>query len=377
MLRKINPFIPLILIVVISFFSILQITSFTNNEPLQTTKEEIINGKILSIIAEEETTFDNREYLSQTLQVELTNGTVKNHIATIETSLTPKYQDAKYQKGDKVLVGYMNGGENNKAFYIISYARTTPLIVLVALFIVLSFIVARRKSLYALAGMGVSLLILIAFVLPSLINGSNPLLTSIIGLTVMTPALYFISNGVNLKSTIAVASTIITLSITAFFAIIFVNAMNLSGITFEEVETLLYIHDGNFDMQGILLAGILLGALGVVDDVTITQSSVTEQLYNTNKKLSRKELIGTSMSVGRDHISSIINTLILVYVGSSLATLLLFTEFPRPLLVLINSEIVLIPIVVALIGSIGLILSIPITTVLSAVIFTRNSHKAK
>ncbi len=322
------------------------------------------------------TNFDNREYLSQDLQVEITSGSIKNRIVTVETSYTPKFSNTKYKQGDRLLIGYINGGANNENFYVISYNRSTPLLLLITIFLVISVLVAKKKSIYSLLGMSMSILILTLFILPAIVNGSNPLVVSILGMLVMVPILFYVSHGVNKKTTSAVLGTAITLTLTALLAVIFVKLMRLTGLTNGEVETLLYLKEGNFDMQGVLLAGILMGALGVIDDVSMTQASVVEEFHRHEKTLSRKEIFHKAMNVGRDHIASVINTLILVYVGGSLTTLLLFTEFPRPIKVLMNSEVVLIPIVIALIGSIGLILAIPSTTLL-AIMMTKRPKRHK
>ncbi len=370
--RRVLPLLLVILVVTVSF---LHISSLTTEKGTNNTDEKILHGTIVKVLEEKKMIFDNREYLSQKLQVAITSGVVKDRIITVDTSLTPKFNKTKYQKDEKILLGYMDGGIDNESYYVISYERTTPLIVLFVIFIALSLIIARKRSFYSLLGMALSLLILIIFVLPAIVNGANPFITSLTGMIVMIPILYYVSHGVNKKTTSAVIGTALTLTITALLSVLFVNTMHLTGITFSEVETLLYLKEGNFDMKGVLLAGILMGALGVIDDVAITQASVVEELYSTDKKMTLRELIGKAMNVGKDHIGSVINTLILVYVGSSLTTLLLFTEFPRPLLVLLNSEVVVIPIVVAIIGSIGLILAIPITTILAAVITTKQVPK--
>jgi uncharacterized membrane protein len=333
-------------------------------------EEVTFSATIINIEKEEKSQFDNREYLTQFLKIKINSGEFKNREVVVNTELQPQYKETLYKVSDTVLLGYLNTGVGTENFYIIGYSRTTPLFVLGILFIGTTLLVARKKGLYSLIGMGVSITLLVLFILPAIAQGANPLITSLIGAGSLIPILFYVSHGINKKTTSAVIGTAITFCITAVLAYVVVNWANLYGI-FEEVETLLYIHDGNFDAQGILLAGVLLGILGVIDDVSITQASIVEELHRANKKITRTELISKAMNVGRDHIGSVVNTLILVYVGGALTTLLLFTQFPRPFEVLINSEIVAIPIVISLIGSLGLMMAVPITTVIASWIVQR------
>jgi uncharacterized membrane protein len=346
---------------IISFLRIQELKALhhDNNE------EVTFTATVISIEKEDKSQFDNREYLTQFLKIKIDTGEFKNREVVVNTELQPQYKETLYKVSDTVLIGYLDTGVGTENFYIIGYSRTTPLFALVILFIGAALLVARKKGLYSLIGMGMSITLLVLFILPAIAQGANPLITSLIGAGSLIPILFYVSHGINKKTTSAVIGTAITFCITAVIAYVVVNWANLYGI-FEEVETLLYIHDGNFDAQGILLAGVLLGILGVIDDVSITQASIVEELTNTNKKISRRELIAKAMNVGRDHIGSVINTLILVYVGSALSQMLLFSQFPRSFEVWINSEAVAIPIVVSLVGSLGLILAVPITTIIAA-----------
>lgn len=367
LLKKIIIPVGIFIFLILSFQKFQQLSTIESSDH----KEQILKATIIKVEKEEKTQLDNREYTTQFLKISVDSGALKGTEVIIETAPQPKYQNTTYSVSEKVLVGYLDTGVGDGEYYIIGYSRTAPLVLLFLLFIAATVFIARKKGIASLLGMAVSMTLLILFILPAIAQGRSPLLTSVIGAGSLIPILFYISHGINRKTTAAVIGTAVTFCITALLALIFVNWAHLTGISFEEVETLLYIHDGNFDLQGILLAGILLGVLGVIDDVAITQASLVEELFSTNKKLSKNELIQRAMNVGRDHIGSVVNTLILVYVGGALTTLLLFTQFPRPFEVLINSEIVAIPIIVALIGSIGLIVAVPITTFISAWIVTK------
>jgi uncharacterized membrane protein len=156
-------------------------------------------------------------------------------------------------------------------------------------------------------------------------------------------------------------------------ATLFVNLSQLTGFTSEEAGFLQAYKPGLINMKGLLLSGIIIGVLGVLDDITISQSAIVEQLKKANQKLKPIELYQKAMSVGRDHIASMINTLILVYTGAALPLLLLFIDNPHPFSQVINYEIIADEVVRTLVGSIGLILAVPITTLL-AVWFVSKNH---
>jgi uncharacterized membrane protein len=359
----------------IIIFGIISFNKAQNQFPESKTTlegEEILNAKITKVIKEEEMMFDNREYLIQDLEVLVTSGSVKNRQVQVKTSLTPKFKDIKFKKGEDILIGYVTIGRNTESFYLIDYSRTKPLFIVFALFIFLSIIVGGSRGFYSLLGMAISLVILVVYILPLIINGANPFYALSLGVVLMIPTLFYISHGFNNKTTVAVVGTMVSLIITVVLAKVLTDAAHLTGIIFPEIETLLYSKNGEIDLKGILLAGIMMGSLGVIDDVSMTQASIVNELHNADPKKELKELFKNAMNVGRDHIGSVVNTLILVYVGGSLSTLLLFTQFPRPLNVLLNNEVIALQLAISLVGSIGLIIAIPITTFFAAWIITKH-----
>jgi len=165
---------------------------------------------------------------------------------------------------------------------------------------------------------------------------------------------------------VAIAGTIVALVITGILAGIFVEAARLTGFASEEAGFLQVAKQGTVNIKGLLLAGIIIGVLGVLDDVTVSQSAIVLKLKEANSQLKPRELYNKAMDVGRDHISSMVNTLILVYTGAALPLLLLFINNPHPFTEIINYEIIADEIVRTLVGSIGLILAVPITTLFAA-----------
>lgn len=267
---------------------------------------------------------------------------------------------------DAFTVATANGSEKTVySFY--EFKRERPLLALLVVFIVVAVAVGRIKGLRALIALAVSLAVLGAFILPAIAEGQSPLLVALVGSSVvMFLALYF-SHGINVRTTSAVIGTIASLAITGALATISVSAARFTGLAGEETSYLRATSAG-IDLRGILLAGIIIGALGVLDDVTITQSSAVWELHQANPSLGFAGVYNAALRIGRDHIASAVNTLVLAYAGASLPLLLLFTQVGTPFGELFNGEPVATEVVRMLAGSIGLMASVPITTALTALV---------
>ncbi len=271
-----------------------------------------------------------------------------------------------YAVGDKVVLSQYQDG-----FYITDYVRRPALILLLIIFAGVILIVNRRKGFYSLLSMGFSFLVLFKLVLPLLLTGMNPVFAALLGSVFMLPAIFYLSHGFNRKTSIAMAGTLITLVITGLLATVFTEIGHLSGLATEEAGFLKVGVGENINFQGLLLAGMMISILGVLDDVTITQTSVVEQLKASKKNIVFKELYSRSMAVGRDHIASVVNTLVLVYTGASLPLLLLFVDASQGISQTLNLEFMAEEIVRTLVGSIGLVLAVPITTLLASFVYNK------
>ena len=261
-------------------------------------------------------------------------------------------------------------------YYFADFARGTPLVVLASLFVVAVIAMSRLKGATALLGLGVSILVLINFVLPAILEGSNPLAVAIVGsATIMFLALY-LSHGVNARTTAALLGTLVSLALTGLLAVVFVEAAHFTGLSSEEA-TFLQLSAGQINLRGLLLGGIIIGALGVLDDVTVTQSSAVWELRAANETMTTKDLYRSALNVGRDHIASTVNTLVLAYAGASLPLMILLSSSPQPLSTVLTSEVIATEIVRTLVGSIGLVASVPVTTALAAGIAGSHTRRAE
>ncbi|MDQ7020883.1 MAG: YibE/F family protein [Candidatus Dojkabacteria bacterium] len=213
--------------------------------------------------------------------------------------------------------------------------------------------------------------------MPEILDGKNPVIVVILASLLIIPVNYYIAHGFNYKSTYAVVSTLITLIITGFLSTFFVSFSKLSGFASDEARDLVNQTFGGVNIQNILLASIIIGLLGILDDITISQASIAEQLKLTNKKIEFKELYFRTLEVGKDHIASLVNTLILVYTSASLPLLLLVYKNYDGFINTINDEMLAEEIVQMLLASISLILAVPISTFISCYFIDRKDWYSK
>jgi uncharacterized membrane protein len=333
--------------------------------------EETLEGIIVEVLEEKEVGVGDERHLYQRLKVSITKGSLKDQSIVVKNGEFEFANIPDYKKGDKLVISYTKDFEGNDLFYIADYVRRSALLGLFIIFIILAVLVGKVWGITSILGMGFSFLVIFKFILPQIINGANPVLIAIIGSVFIIPVTFYLSHGFNNKTHIAIAGTIVALIITGVLAVIFVEVSNLTGFASEEAGFLQFEKQGLINMKGLLLAGIIVGTLGILDDVTVSQSAIVFQLKEANKQLKFSRLYNQAMKVGHDHISSMVNTLVLVYTGAAMPLLLLFVNNPRPFSELINYEIIADEIVRTLVGSIGLVLAVPITTFLAAYYFSK------
>ena len=223
----------------------------------------------------------------------------------------------------------------------------------------------------SLAGLVVSFFVIFKFMLPQILLGQNPVTAAVVSSMFIVPITFYASHGINKKTTAAVLGTVIALVLTGALAAFFIEFGKITGFASEEAMFLQNIRQGTINLKGLVLAGIIIGTLGVLDDITISQSAIVAQLKKASSSIRFKELYFRSMDVGVDHIASMINTLILVYAGAAMPLLLLFVNNPQPFTEVINYEIFAEEAVRTFVSSIGLMSAVPITTLIAALFYRR------
>ena len=321
-----------------------------------------------------------REVVLQVLRLRGREGEWKDKEFTYDaTALNAEVMGQNvYQAGDKVLALRNVNAEGEEVFYVTDYVRAGRLYFLIFLFLAAVLVVGRWQGMKAFIGLAATFVILMKFIIPKILAGSNPLLISIIGSLFILMITLYLVHGFNSKTTIAISGTLISLLVTGLLSILFTNLTRLTGFADEETAYLMNIGQSVLNMKGILLAGMIIGALGVLDDITVSQASIAEQIYKANPELSQYEIYKRAMKVGIDHVSSIVNTLVLAYAGASLPLMLLFgVSGPDSLPVgqVINNEVIATEIVRTVVGSVGLVVAVPITTFIAAYFYKKRIVK--
>ncbi len=250
--------------------------------------------------------------------------------------------------------------------------RKPALFWLAVIFAVSVVLLGRLRGLMALAGLGASLVILLAFILPAIIDGRSPVLVAVFGCAAIAYLALYLAHGFSPMTTVALLGTLAALVLTLVLGVVFVEFAVFSGLSSEDTF-FLQVGGSQIDFQGLILAGLLIGALGAIDDMTVTQASSVWELHAANPRLGRFGLYRSAMEIGRDHVASTVNTLVLAYAGASLPLLLLFVLSSQTLGTVANNEIIAVEIVRTLVGSIGLVAAVPITTWLAALIAPHES----
>ena len=288
---------------------------------------------------------------------------------TIETS-----QARQIAVGDKIFVGRSLNDPNENRYFFIDYQRGFPLLALGLLFAVVVVALSRWRGLAALIGLGISLFVLLAFVLPAILEGKSPIAVAAVGSSAIMFAALYMAHGINVRTTTAVLGTLASLLLTCLLAAYFLDIVSFTGFGSEEA-VFLQVSAAQVNLQGLIFAGVIIGTLGVLDDVTVTQASAVWELHYANPRYSTRQLYSSALRIGRDHIASTVNTLVLAYAGASLPLLILFTLADTPLTQTLTSEVVAQEVVRTLVGSIGLVASVPITTGLAAMVVSRDEIK--
>jgi uncharacterized membrane protein len=256
-------------------------------------------------------------------------------------------------------------GTTTYAFY--DFERGWPVVALAIAFAVVIVAVARWRGLLALVGIVVAFLILVVFLLPALRDGAPAIPVALVASAAILYAVIYLAHGVNLRTSAALLGTLSALLLAALLSWAAIDLTHLTGLS-DEQNSQVSVYLGNVSISGLLLAGFIIGSLGVLNDVTVTQASTVFELAHVGAETSRRGIFLSAIRVGRDHIASTVYTLVLAYAGSSLPLLLLFSVADRSLSDVLMSESVAIELVRSAVGGIALALSVPLTTAIAAVL---------
>ena len=276
-------------------------------------------------------------------------------------------------EGDKIMVSISKTPENVVNAYFVDFVRSTPILWLTIIFAVAIMLISRWKGFRALLSMAFSLYIIIGYIIPHILVGEDPLRVSIIGSIILLGVTLYLTYGWNLKTHSSVLSMILVLLLTGALSALFVVFAKLNGTGDENVMFLMQLMETPINLRGLLLGGMIIGALGVLDDLVTTQSSAVFELHHANPNFGFRALYNSAMRIGQDHVAATVNTLVLAYAGASLPMLLLFSLARGDYGYLINFSFIAEEIIRTLVGSLGLIAAVPLTTAI-AILFSQRAE---
>lgn len=267
------------------------------------------------------------------------------------------------------------GSQGSPAYIFVDFVRTLPIVLLAALYAVVVIAVARWRGLRALIGLVGAYFVLVSFLLPGLVEGKPPLLLALVGSTVIMIGVLYFAHGFSARTSTALLGTIFGLAITALLAAWATDAANLAGVGSHDAATLVNT-SSNISISGVILCGLIISGLGVLNDVTITQSSAVWELYELAPASSARKLFTSAMRIGRDHIASTVYTIAFAYAGAALPILIIVMLYDRPLMDTLTSAELSEEVIRTLVGSIGLVLAIPVTTLIAVLVVKATGIKA-
>lgn len=285
-------------------------------------------------------------------------------VALPEINLRFDYSIPDLAVGDRVILGYE---DSTNTYFYADQDRRTSLVWLAGLFALVVIALGRFRGVLALLAMAATLAVLVAFVAPSVLDGNDPLLVAVVAASAIAFISLYLTHGFTPTTTVALAGTLAALGLTLGLSWMFFEFASFTGLATEEALILPFISE-NLDVSALLLGGAVIGALGALDDVTVTQVATVAELRRHSPHLPTTELVASGIRVGRDHIASTVNTLLLAYAGASMPLILLFAVSDQPLAMVANSELIAVEIVRTLCGSIGLVAAVPVTTAMAAAV---------
>ncbi|MGW0967844.1 YibE/F family protein [Streptomyces sp. NPDC002516] len=283
------------------------------------------------------------------------------------TEIVQPDQSRQLHQSEKVVVAYEPSAPKDLQYSVTDANRKLPLTLLSVIFALVVVVIGRMRGVMALVALAISFMILNFFILPAILQGSNPLLVAVVGSSAIMLIALYMCHGLSARTSVAVVGTLLSLVLIGLLGSVFIDWAVLTGNT-DDSTGLIHGLYPSIDMSGLLLAGVIIGSLGVLDDVTVTQTSAVWELHEANPTMGWRGLYRAGIRIGRDHIASVVNTLVLAYAGAALPLLLLFSIAQSSVGTVANSELVAEEIVRTLVGSIGLVAAVPVTTALAALV---------
>lgn len=327
---------------------------------------DTVRAEVLLIIEEGEVDLGGTPQTYQIARVNILEGEYAGIPMEIDYGRRQvRSDDYLMSPGDEVMVSISKTPENVVNAYFVDFVRISPILWLTFIFAIAIIFISRWKGLRALLSMAFSLFIIVSYIIPQILIGKDPLQVSIIGSIILLAVTLYLTYGWTLKTHAAVISMVLVLLLTGALSGLFVVFAKLNGTGDENVMFLMQLMETPINLRGLLLGGMIIGALGVLDDLVTTQASAVFELHHANPSLGFSGLYNSAMRIGQDHVAATVNTLVLAYAGASLPMLLMFSLGRGDYGYLVNFSFIAEEIVRTLVGSLGLIAAVPLTTTIA------------
>jgi uncharacterized membrane protein len=349
--------------------------------PQAASLEETVQARVVNVIDEETSEDENGlTIVNQRLKLDiLTRGPYEGEEITITyNGMGPTVRAVRFREGNRAMVMISEGPEGDRFYQVADHVRLLPLVLIAGTFVILILVIGRWQGLRALIGLTLSGLLIGGFMLPQILAHRDAVWISLTGTGLLLGITLYLIQGWNTTAHVSLMSLLVSLGITGLLSVIWTRLAFLTGFGSEETMFLQAAGIG-VEMRGLLLAGIIIGAAGVLDDVVLAQAVTVFELASaaeptTNeRKLSRREIFRSGMKIGVTHLASMVNTLVLAYASTALPLLILFFLFPEPWYLTINRELIAEEIIHTLVGSTGLLIAVPLTTLIAVWVAPRGA----
>jgi uncharacterized membrane protein len=327
---------------------------------------DTVRAQVTQILEEGQITLSENQQSYQVLLVDLLEGEYKGLLMEVDYGKRQLRSDTnRFTPGDEIFVIIGKDPTGMLTAYYVDYVRTKPLLILLGIFAGSVILMGRWKGVGSLLALSFTMLVIIGYIIPHMLAGEDPFRVSLIGSTILLGTTLYLTYGWNLKTHASVLSMVLALLLTGLLSIFFVSFTRLTGSGQENALFLIQFSSVSINLRGLLLGGMIIGALGVLDDLVSSQSAAVFEIHDANPSLGFLRIFEKSMRIGRDHVAATVNTLVLAYTGASLPLLLLFTLGSGNYGFLLNVGFVAEEVVRTLVGSLGLIAAVPISSLIA------------
>ncbi len=347
------------------------IPSKIHSQEILQDKFELVRAEVTQVMNQERKTIPGTDVQSdyQTIVALILEGRKTGQEVVIENDYL------SLERGDKFFLHInIDAVDGHETYSVRDVDRRGAIAIFVLIFVTVILIFSGKQGIFSLASLVGSLLVIIYVLIPLLLKGYSPIIVSMSVASLILFFAIYITHGFNRHSTVAFIGTVAAIIVTGILAYIGVEIAHLTGFVSDEAVTLNFSTRGSLNFSGLLLGGIMIGILGVLDDISVTQAAVVSEIFESAPHLTRREVYKKALRVGREHVGALVNTLALAYAGSALPLMLLFSTSNTSLTSIINLEVFATEIIRTAVGSIGLILTVPITTLLAVYVLKGHKH---